>query len=138
MFTINVTDLTDDNTQAKIQLAWENTSVKFGVKVDFDSKIMAAIERGTTQTAPNTYIAAARYYLDTNKDLKKALEWVNLGIANGDPNAFWNHHLKARIQKAAGDKAGAKVTAQKSLELAKKAEDDFGYIKQNEDLIKSL
>jgi hypothetical protein len=137
MLTIEVTDLSDDNTSAKIQLAWENTSVKFGVKVDFDSKVVKAIEANTKVNA-NAYFTAARYYLDTNKDLKKALEWVDLGLANSDPNAFWNIHLKARIQKAAGDKAGAKATAQKSLELAKKAEDDFGYIKNNEDLIKSL
>jgi hypothetical protein len=138
MFTINVTDLSDDNTNAKIQLAWENTSVKFGVTVDFDSKVLAAIDRGTKQTVPNTYIAAARYYYESKKDLKKALEWIDLGLANGDPNAFWNVHLKAQIQKAAGDKAGAKATAQKSLEMAKKAENDFGYIKQNEDLLKTL
>lgn len=137
MFTINVTDLSDDNTNAKIQIAWENTSVKFGVKVDFDSKVMRAIDAGTKVNA-NAYITAARYYLDTKKDLKKALEWVDQGIAGGNPDAFWNVHLKAQIQKAAGDKAGAKATAQKSLEMAKKAENDFGYIKQNEDLIKSL
>jgi len=137
MFTVEVTDLSDDNTTAKIQLAWENTSVKFGVVVDFDSKVMKAIE-ANTKVSPNTYATSARYYLDNNKDLKKALEWINLAIANGDPDAFWNVHLKARIQKAAGDKAGAKATAQKSLEMAKKAPDDFGYIKQNEDLIKTL
>jgi TPR repeat protein len=99
--------------------------------------VMKAIE-SNTKVNPNAYIAAARYYLDNKKDLKKALEWVDLGIANGDPAAFWNVHLKAQIQKAAGDKAGAKATAQKSLDMARKAENDFGYIKQNEDLIKSL
>lgn len=136
MFTINVTDLTDDNTTAKIQLAWENTSVKFAVKTDFDSKVMKAIE-ANTKVNPNVYVSAARYYFETHRDLKKALEWIDLGIA-GNPEAFWNINLKAQIQKAAGDKAGALATAQKSLELAKKAPSDFGYIKQNEDLIKSL
>ena len=137
MFTINVTDLSDDNTNAKIQLAWENTSVKFGVKADFDSKVAASIERATTGNIPNMYATSARYYLDTNRDLKKAIQWIDMAIA-ADPNAFWNTHLKARIQKAAGDKAGALATAQKSLETAKKAPSDFGYIKQNEDLIKSM
>jgi hypothetical protein len=137
MFTINVTDLSDDNTNAKIQLAWENTSVKFGVKVEFDSKISAQITEAITGDIPNTYSASARYYLDTNKDLKKALQWIDMAIA-ADPSAFWNIHLKARIQKAAGDKAGALATAQKSLDTAKKAPNDFGYVKQNEDLIKTL
>jgi hypothetical protein len=47
-------------------------------------------------------------------------------------------HLKALIQKAMGDKKGARETAQKSLDMAKSAPNDFGYIKLNEDLIKSL
>ena len=136
MFTVNVTDISDDNTTAKIQLAWENTSVKFGFKVEFDSKVMKAIE-ANTKVSPGNYIAAARYYYETGKDLKKAIEWMDLGLT-GNPNAFWNIHLKAQIQKAAGDKAGAMATAQKSLELAKKAENDFGYIKLNEDFMKTL
>ncbi len=136
MFTMNITDLSDDNTSAKIQLAWENTSVKFGIKVSFDEKVMKAIE-ANTKVNPNNYIAATRYYYETGKDLKKAIEWMDMGLA-ANPNAFWNVHLKAQIQKAAGDKAGAQATAQKSLELAKKAENDFGYIKLNEDFIKGL
>lgn len=137
MFTINVTDLSDDDTQAKIQLAWENTSVKVGVKVNVDSKVMASIDNAMTNRIPNSYAASARYYLNTKKDLKKALEWVDKAIAI-EPTAFWNIHLKAQIQKASGDKAGAIATAQKSIAEAKKQADDFGYIKQNEDLIASL
>ena len=137
MFTINVTDLTDDNSSANIQLAWENTSVKFPVKVDNDTKITASIDQAMNNRVPGMYASSARYYLDTKKDLKKALQWIDMAIA-ADPNAFWNTHLKAQIQKAAGDKAGAIATAQKSIEAAKKAPNDFGYVKQNEDLIKSL
>lgn len=136
MLTFNITDLSEDNSNAKIQLAWENTSVKFGVKVDFDTKVMKSIE-ANTKVNPNNYVAAARYYYETGKDLRKALEWIDLGLA-GNPNAFWNIHLKAQIQKKAGDKAGALATAQKSLDLAKKEANDFGYIKLNEELIKSL
>jgi len=137
MFTINVTDLTDDNTAAKIQLAWENTSVKFGVKADFDAKVAAQIEQAMSGQIPNMYATSARYYLDSKRDLKKANEWIDKAIAS-DPNAFWNIYLKAQIQKAAGDKAGAIATAQKSMDLAKKSGNDFGYVKQNEDLIKSM
>lgn len=137
MFTINVTDLTDDNTSAKIQLAWENTSVKFGVKADFDAKVTKQIEQAMASQIPNMYATAANYYLETKKDLKKANEWMDIVIAS-NPNAFWNIHTKAKIQKAMGDKAGAIATAQKSLDIAKKSGNDFGYVKQNEDLIKSM
>lgn len=136
-FTIGISDIADNNANAKIQLAWENTSVKFGVAVEFDSKVMKDIE-AKTKVSPGAYITAANYYLDNGKDLNKALEWINLGISTGNPKAFWNIHTKAKIQKALGDKKGAMATAQQSLDLAKAAEDDFGYIKQNEDLMKTL
>jgi hypothetical protein len=135
MFTINVTDLSDDNTNAKIQLAWENTSAKFGVKADFDTKVMKAIE-ANTKVNPNAAATAARYYYDNKKDMKKALEWIDYSVSQ-NPDFYWNVHLKAQIQKALGDKAGATATANKSIELAKKDGNDF-YVKQNEELIKSL
>ena len=135
--TFNISDISEDNTTANIQLAWENTSVKMPVKVDYDTKVMKAIEAGT-KVSPGNYIAAANYYFDTGKDLKQAVEWMTLGIQNGNPNAFWNIHTKAKMQYAMGDKAGALATAKQSLEKAKSAESDFGYIKQNEELIAKI
>jgi hypothetical protein len=136
-FTVNISDISDDNTKANIQLAWENTSVKFGITVDFESKVMKSIEAGT-RVNPNNYIAAANYYFETGKDLNKALEWMTMGIENGNKEAFWNIHTKAKIQHALKDYDGALKTAQQSLDLAKKAPSDFGYIKNNEDLINKI
>ena len=72
------------------------------------------------------------------KNLNKALEWITQGINTGNQNAFWNIHTKAKIHSALGDKKGALATAQLSLEKAKAAENNFGYVKLNEDLIKKL
>jgi Protein of unknown function (DUF2911) len=136
-FTVSIDDIAEDNKSAKITIGFENAVFRFGVAVDFDAKVMKSIE-DNTKVSPNNYIAAARYYYDSNKDLKKALEWVDLGIA-GNPSAFWNVHFKAQIQQKLGDKKGALATAQQSLDLAKKnSGGDFGYIKLNEDLIKTL
>jgi hypothetical protein len=137
-FTINLSDISDNNTSAKIQFAWDNTSVKVAMTADYDSKVMKAIEAGT-KVSPANYVASARYYFDNGKDLKKALEWMTIGIEAGNKEAFWNIHTKAKIQDALGDKKGALATAQQSLELAKKNKDgDFGYTKLNEELIKKL
>ncbi len=137
-FTINISDIADNNTAAKLQLAWENTSVKVALAVDYDSKVMKSIEAGT-KVSPGNYVAAANYYFNNGKDLKKALEWMTLGIESGNKAAFWNIHTKAKIQDAVGDKQGAIATAQQSLDLAKKnADGDFGYTKLNEDLIKKI
>jgi tetratricopeptide (TPR) repeat protein len=134
-FTINITDISDDSKTAKVQLAWENTSVKFNVAVDYDAKVMKSIET-FTKVNPNNYFQAAVYYLETGKDLKQALTWVNQAIES-NPTAFWMLHQKAKIQKALGDKAGAVATANVSNEQAKKA-NNRDYQMMNEELIKSL
>ncbi|GIV35768.1 MAG: hypothetical protein KatS3mg032_0147 [Cyclobacteriaceae bacterium] len=121
---MSITDIADDNTGANIELAWENTVIRFRVTTDYDSKVMKAIEAGT-RVNPANYIAAANYYFEHGKDLKKALEWITLGIENGNREAFWNIHTKAKIQLALGDYKGALATAQQSLDLAKKANKRF-------------
>ena len=133
-FTINISDIADDSKSAKVQLAWENTSVKFTIGVDYDAKVMKSIETATKVPSGN-YLNAAVYYLENGKDIKQALEWVNKA-ADANP-AFWVLYQKARIQKAAGDKAGAMATSTTSLAEAKK-ENNRDYQKMNEELQKTL
>jgi len=134
-FTVEIADIASNSASAKVQLLWENTSVKFTVAVDFDSKVMKAIESATASSG-GTYYAAASYYFDNGKDLKKALEWVTIA-ANQNTSAFWIWLLKARIQKALGDKKGAIESATASRAAAEKAS-NADYVKMNDDLIKSL
>src|SRR5690606_18464181 len=103
-FTVAIGDISEDNTTAKVQIAWENTSVKFGVKVDFDAAVMKSIE-ANTKVNPGNLITAAQYYFNTKKDLAQALKWTNEYLATGNNSQqFWNVYFKAQIQKAMGDK----------------------------------
>lgn len=135
--TYNISDLSEDNTSANLELAWENTSVKIPLKNDFDKTVMAQIE-ASTKVNVNNYLAAANYYFQTGRDLDQAIEWMDLYLAE-NPGQFWNLHTKAQMLAKKGDKKGAKAAAEKSIELAEKNPGgDFGYIKRNEDLIASL
>ncbi|MGC1242941.1 MAG: DUF2911 domain-containing protein [Chryseosolibacter sp.] len=134
-FTISIDDISADNKTAKVTLAWENTAVPFSVAVDYDAKVMKSIE-ANTKVNPGNYFQAASYYLETGRDLNKALEWMNIAIES-NPDAFWMLHQKAKIQKALGDKKGAIATATASLNSAKAA-NNRDYQTMNEDLIKSL
>lgn len=135
--TFNISDISEDNTKAAIELAWANTSVKVAIEVNFDDVVMESIKKNT-QVNDRNYATAANYYLDNNKDLTQALEWMNLYLTN-HPKEFWNIHTKARILAKMGNKKDAKAVAKESIELAKAREGgDFGYIKRNEDFIKSL
>lgn len=135
VLTFNITDIADDDKSAKVQLAWENTSVKFTIATDFDAKVMESIT-AYTKVDPYNYFQAAVYYMDNGKDLKQALDWVTKA-ADGMGSPYWVLYQKARIQKALGDKAGATSTANASLDAAKK-QNDAGYQRMNEDLIKTL
>lgn len=137
--TFNIADISEDNSKAAIELAWENTSVKVGIATDFDKEIMEEIAKNT-KVNPNNYAAAARYYFDTGRDLDQAIAWMTLYL-EANPNAFWNIHQKAIMLAKKGDKKSIKeaiATAEESLAKAKAAESDFGYIKLNEDLISEL
>lgn len=136
--TFNIADISEDNTTAAIELAWEHTSVKVPVLADYDEEVMKQIEASTKVNVRN-YLAAANYYYNTGRDLDQAIAWIDLYLAAGNEGQFWNTHLKAQMQAKNGDKKGALATAEASLAMAKKAEGgDFGYIKRNEDLIASL
>ncbi|QSE96534.1 DUF2911 domain-containing protein [Fulvivirga lutea] len=137
--TYNISDISENNTSANIQLSWADVSIKVPMSVDFDAAVMASIE-ANTKVNPGNYVAAANYYLNAGKDLNKALEWMNMYLSVGEnAKQFWHLHTKARILAALGNKKEAKATAEKSMELAKAFPNgDFGYVKRNEDLIATL
>jgi hypothetical protein len=134
-FTLEISDIAENNKSANLQLMWENTSVKVPITVDFDAKVMKSIE-ANTKVSPNNYFQAAVYYLENGKDLNQALKFVNSALES-NPTAYWMLYQKARIQKGLNDKAGALATSKASWDEATKAK-NADYVKMNEDLQKSL
>ena len=134
-FTISIDDIAADNKSGKVTLAWENTAVPFTITVDYDDKVMKSIATHT-KVNPYNYFQAAYYYYETGRDMKQALEWVNIALES-NPNAYWMLHQKAKIQKAMGDKKGAIETATASLNSARNSQ-NRDYQAMNEELIRSL
>jgi hypothetical protein len=135
-FTISIGDISDDSKSAKVQIAWENTSVKFTVRSDYDAKVMKSIAENT-KVNPNNYFQAAVYYLENGKDLKQAQAWMDEALKDRKDPPFWMLYQKARIQKGLNDKKGATETANASLAAAKVAK-NRDYQMMNEALLKSL
>jgi len=134
-FTLEISDFAENGKSANLQIAWENTSVKVPVTVDFDARVMKSIESNTKVNPGNLY-QAATYYYENGKDMKQALEWVTTA-ANANANAYWVWLLKAKIQKALGDKKGAMESSVASKAVAEK-EKNAEYVKMNDELQKSL
>lgn len=129
-FTMNVADITA--TSSNIELTWENTRAAFNVTADIDASIMASIDKALNKDN-KPYYQAASYYYDNNKDLKVALEWVNKATEQ-NPKAYWVMLLKAKIELKLKDKAAAKASAEKVIEMAKADKDD-SYVKNGENLL---
>lgn len=132
-FSIQFADVSAN--KLNIQMAWEKTSVTIPVETDVDTKIMGSIDRAMNIDS-KPYFEAASYYFETGRDIKKALEWATKA-AEANATAYWVFHLKAKIQAKSGDKVGAKITALKSIELAKAGKND-DYIALNQKLLDSL
>jgi len=119
----------------ELQLLWEKTMVTIPITTNIKDRLRSQIE-AAMQTDKKPYWQAAQFYNEFDNNQAKALENCTKAIAEND-KAYWMWLYKAKLQKEMGDKAGAKESAKKSLELAKEAKND-DYVKMNEDLLKKL
>ncbi|MBB2150790.1 DUF2911 domain-containing protein [Pedobacter gandavensis] len=119
-------------TTAQLQLSWENTGLNIDLSTEIDAQVMASIEEAM-KGEKKPYLAAAQYYYENGKDLKKALEWANAAEA-ADSKAPWVRLWKGRIQLKMGDKAGAIASAEAGIKLATEAKVDE-YVRLNSALL---
>ena len=118
-----------------LTLIWGNTIVVIPITTNIKDKMRASID-AAMKGSDKPYWQAANFYYEYDKDYAKALDNVNHALET-NKDAYYMYMLKARIQKAAGDNAGAKASAEKTIETATAAKND-DYIKQANDLLKAL
>ena len=134
-FTISFSDFTSNS--ANLNMKWEHTKAMFSIETEVDSKVMADIKAQVIDSKPENpgvYYQAASYFLDTGRDSKQALEWIEKAIEGSEKEQYWTFHLKAKIQAKLGMKAQALASATKSKDLAIKAGNP-DYVRLNERLI---
>ncbi len=121
---------------AILGMMWENVYVPLKIEVPTEQMVSESIEKtmGGSPKAEDYYTAAV-YYLDSDKDIKKAQEWMGKAMEMTDEPAFWQLRQQSLIQAKAGDKKAAIKTAKNSLAKAKEAGND-DYVKMNADSLK--
>ena len=119
-FTISLSDIHSNG--AFLNLIWEHTIVMIPFDVPTEVKSIESIEK-TLSGSPSSgdYFQAAVYYLQENKDLKKAQDWIERALDMRENPAYWMYRQYALILAKRKDKKAALKAAKKSLELAKKA-----------------
>jgi len=118
-FTISFDAITNDS--ATLGFRWDHTYVAVPISFFTDSQVTKSIE--SVMSGPNAgdYYTAAVYYLNADKDIKKAKNWIDKAIEMRENPAFWYYRQQSLIYAKSGDKNGAIKAAKKSLAHAKEA-----------------
>lgn len=139
-FAIEFNHIRDET--ALLELVWERTVVPIKLEVEVVSKVVPQVEAAMAspdKKQPQFYYQAATFYFNHDLDLKKALAWLDTGLADKPRIAYELLYLKAKILAKQGDKAGAIAAAKQSSELAIQAEGPASsFVKMNQDLISSF
>lgn len=123
------------NESCELQMVWGNTAVSVPITTNIKDRLRSQLE-AALQGNKKPYSQAASYYYEYEKNYQKALENIDKAIAE-NPKAYFMYLTKARIQRDMGDKAGAKVSAQKTVELAKEG-NNADYVTFGNELLKNL
>lgn len=132
-FTISIDELS--HTGATLGMLWENSYVGVPFKVLTDETVSKSIESTLNGPGASDYYSAAVYYLDADKDITKAREWIDKAMSMTEKPAFWQLRQQSLIYAKAGDKKAAIEIAKKSL-AASEAAQNADYIKMNKDSLK--
>jgi len=123
------------NESCELQMIWGNTAVVVPITTNIKDRLRNQLE-AALKGDKKPYQQAASYYYEFEKNYPKALENIKKAI-DENPKAYYMYLTKARIERDMGDKAAAKVSAQKTVELAKEGKNDDYVIFGNE-MLKNL
>lgn len=119
---------------AHLQMMWEETLVAVPFTVPTAAKTQASIDKVMAGPSADDYYSAATFYLDANKNLQQAHEWISEAV-EARPEAYWMHRKKSLIEAKMGNKSAAIASAKISLTLAEEAK-NMDYVKLNTDSLK--
>lgn len=133
-FTMTFDDLSNDS--AMLGLMWEKAYVPVKIEVPTAKKVKASITKTMSGPGAGDYYSAARYNLESDGDIKQAVEWIDKAIEmTKDKPRFWYLRQQSLIHAKAGNKKNAIKAAKASLAGAEEAK-NADYVKLNKDSLK--
>ena len=124
------------NNGATLEIIWEKSYIGIPFTVPTDATVSKSIKSVMNGPSGNDYYAAAAYYLEADKDINKAVKWIDKAVEmTKDEPRFWILRRQALIHAKAGNKKNAIAAAKASLKYAEKA-GNAGYVKMNKASLK--
>lgn len=107
-------DTTDDG--ARLDLEWEKVRLSMPLGVATKAQVSANIDK-SLDDAWRPHFQAARYHLDNDGDVDKALAWIATSISVKP--TWWNNWIHAQLLAKKGDVPGAIAAGDKAQGLGK-------------------
>ena len=122
-----------------MSLKWANTQIDIVIESKSSKEKILKDYKELLNNGPsaNDYYNGAKFLADNARDYEAALEWINIAIEKRK-DAFWMMYHKARILSLIGNEEEAVNVAINTMKIASKKENDYGYIKRCEKLIKDI
>ena len=121
-FLISFDSITHNSTN--LNLIWASTKVSIPITFDTDGQMEVEIAKHLKENpTAQTYYEAARYLQEQNKDLERALAYLNNALDLGG-DTYYVHRVKSLVEAGLGDYKNAIKSAQKSLQIATELEKD--------------
>jgi Protein of unknown function (DUF2911) len=108
---------------ASVAIVWEKLAVPFTIKVDTNTKVLAAARKAIADAKPDdwrTSYRAAAFCLDNNVNLDEARTWLAKSAAVKE--TMYNLAGQARFLALDGKKAEAIALAKKAITVGKAAD----------------
>ncbi len=121
-FALSLESLSKD--KAVLRLDWDDTRIEVPITADNDARIMAYLQEQLQKDQP-PYMQIAGYYLQTNRKLDDALQYVNAAIA-AKPQ-YYMYWTKAQILEKLDRHTEALEAAKTAVDVARKEHPAFVY-----------
>lgn len=119
-------DTTDSST--RLDLEWEKLRVSIPITVETQEMAMSNIDKSLAD-AWRPHFTAARYLLDNDGDLGKALTYIDTSIEIKP--TWWNSWVRAQVLAKQGKSAEAVAAAEQAQSLGKGDEIFEGFFKES-------
>ncbi|XOV94947.1 MAG: DUF2911 domain-containing protein [Bacteroidota bacterium] len=136
-FTMGFDNVTSNT--AILSLSWENIKVPIPVSVDLTKTVVPQLELALLQEGRKPYFRAAMFYYENDLNIQRASELMTMAIQE-NPKHIGMLYRQALILENLGDKKGAIVAAEKSLNEAMKVSGELKaeYIRLNGEILSRL
>ncbi len=134
--TILPENLTND--RFDLSIAWEHTKVWIPIQLTTEEKMSQAIADVLSGPDVGDYYQAARYRLESKRDIPQALEWINKAIEMSETREWWLDLIKAECLFELGQSPTALelIASAKQLDAVVDNEFRMGYLVRLEKKIK--